>query len=226
VLADGPPPGAVVVADHAEWLALTYLMDVWGASPAVTPQPLCRPLAGAETYITRRAVAADPACLAEGHRYAAGAELIRVQTEPERRLPATARPVDLSPGGGLHLIGYAAAESRPPVALRWRLSLYWQAAAPLDADYTVSVRPQRDGQPLSGLDGGPLIQDHQPAWNAYPTSRWRPGEVVRDDYVFDLPPGDARRPDAVQIVVYRALPGSQGGTTFETLGEIELGDIE
>jgi hypothetical protein len=63
--------------------------------------------------------------------------------------------------------------------------------------------------------GEPLIQDHQPVWNSYPTSRWSPGEIVRDDYVLYLP--DALVPDTAQIVVYRSTE-----TGFENLGESQL----
>jgi len=53
-------------------------------------------------------------------------------------------------------------------------------------------------------------------WNSYPTSRWSPGEVVRDDYLLSLPHGIV--PDGMQIVVYRAAEA--GG--FENLGVAQL----
>jgi len=229
VLADDPAAGAVVVADHAEWVALTYLMDVWGASPSIVARPLCQPLPAAVTYITRRAVAADPACLGEGHRYASGAELVRVQDEPERQPPSTATPTRVRLGDAMQLVGYASvrvaaplrgATGQPAPGVRWRLSLYWQTTRPLEADYTVSVRPLRGGQPIEDAGGQALIQDHQPAWNAYPTSRWQPGEVVRDDYVFDL--GGGETPDGAHLVVYRVVADDQGRPVFETLGEARL----
>jgi hypothetical protein len=233
VLADTPPAGAVVVADYDEWLALTYLREVWGASPSLVVLPLCRIQPADATYITRRAVAADPTCLADGHRYAAGAELIRVQYEPEMQLPSSAMPIELPLGDTLRLIGQSAAvvqspilgaTGRPAAPSRWRLSLYWQTVERLSVAYTVSVRPLRAGQPIAGVNGRALIQDHQPAWNAYPTTRWQPGEVVRDDYVFDLPPGTL--PDGAHVVVYRTMADEQGGTAFETLGETLLGGFE
>jgi hypothetical protein len=236
VLADAPQAGAVVIAENEEWLALNYLTVVWDAQPAIHPQPLCRPEPpqgtppGSATYLTRRAALADPACLADRHRYAAGAELILAQTEPERVVPPSAQTVDLTLGDGMKVVGYEASEMPQPWsgalgratsgALRWRLSLYWQAEAPLAADYAVSVRPQQRGQPIAGDDGQPLIQDHQPVWNAHPTSHWQTGEVVRDDFVLTLPSGG--RPDGAQIVVYRAVPHALGSTTFETLGEAHL----
>jgi hypothetical protein len=93
--------------------------------------------------------------------------------------------------------------------------LYWRANAASDVDYTISVRPLRAGALIPGDDGRPIIQDHQPVWNTYPTSRWSPGEVVRDDYVLSLP--GRVLPDGAQIVVYRVIAGG-----FENLGEATL----
>jgi hypothetical protein len=84
----------------------------------------------------------------------------------------------------------------------------------LNDDYTVSVRPLVGGQ-LITVAGENVIQDHQPVWGVYPTSRWRAGELVRDVYALRLPP-DAT-PDAMQIVVYKPIEGS-----FDNLGEATL----
>jgi hypothetical protein len=62
------------------------------------------------------------------------------------------------------------------------LTLYWQALAPMETDYTVfvhlldasgAVRAQRDAPPLDG---------------DYPTSLWDEGEVVKDPHAIPLPP--------------------------------------
>jgi hypothetical protein len=73
----------------------------------------------------------------------------------------------------------------------------------------------RDGALVLDEQGQQAIQDHQPVWNSYPTTRWSPGEVVRDDYVLWLP-GPAL-PDGVQIIVYQATSAG-----FENLGEAQL----
>lgn len=242
ILADEPLAGSVIVGDYREWLALEYLTAIWGAQPPVYPRPLCQPnpsgvatntrnLPGVSAiYLTRRAAAADPACLANQHRYAAGVTLIRVQAVPNTRLPESAQRVAYEFGPKLTLAGFDVQRSPNggigggpgpdgghvayPRA-RWHLSLYWRAEAALDVDYTVSVRPLQDGVLIPGEDGQPLIQDHQPVWNTYPTSRWSPGEVVRDDYVLWLP--DLVIPNGAQIVVYRSTPEG-----FENLGEANL----
>jgi hypothetical protein len=236
IMADMPQENGVVVGEHDEWLALTYLKTVWGARPAIYPQPLCRPEPGytplpvAATYLTRQAAAAEPGCLADLHRYAAGAELIRVEATPQLTLPPSAHASNLEVGGGLVLAGYEVNQVPQPItgttgrpvspAMRWRCSLYWQAKTRPATDYTVSVRPETEGQPIPGADGQPLIQDHQPVWNSYPTSRWQPGEVVRDDYVLSLP-GEVV-PDGAHIVIYHATPDGQGSTKFETLGDLQV----
>lgn len=85
-----------------------------------------------------------------------------------------------------------------------RVTLYWEALAPVARDYTAFVHV---------LDaGGNLVaqQDRPPA--GYPTSDWRPGEIVVDTYVVDLPPAAA---DAT----YRLETGFYYLPTLEPLGE-------
>jgi hypothetical protein len=81
----------------------------------------------------------------------------------------------------------------------------------LTDDYTISVRPLEGGQ-LITAGGEPVIQDHQPVWGYYPTSQWASGEIVRDVYALSVP--EEAKPDAVQVVIYRATE-----TGFENLGD-------
>ena len=107
----------------------------------------------------------------------------------------------------MRLAGYAAIREKGAL----RVSLFWQAMEPLKRDYVVSVRPTLKGQ-LLPREGGFIQQDHQPVWGAYPTSRWVPGEIVRDDYRLDLGVSPGKSPekgepsspqvDGIQIVIY------------------------
>jgi len=96
-------------------------------------------------------------------------------------------PLRFDLGGRVRLAGYelSARVVRPGDTLE--LVLYWQALANMDRDYTVFTQL---------LDEEPRIwaqDDHQPLQGAYPTSRWAPGDVIRDVYRLrvreDTPPG-------------------------------------
>lgn len=227
ILADRPASPALISADFSEQVALQYLTNIWGAAPAVypaNPGDVAPPPGQTDVslYISRQAVAAAPTSLQLESLYpqAAGEQLIALQPAPRTELPTTAVPLDLSFGDALKLVGWEQVNLvyplPPDVARRlpranWQIALYWQSAQPLSEDYTVSVRPLVGGQ-LITVNGTALIQDHQPVWNVYPTSRWRPGEIVRDVYALTLPEGIS--PEAVQIVVYKTI-----GTGFENVAE-------
>lgn len=213
ILADQPALPALILAGFEERLALQYLRTIWGLAPLVYPASVddLPPAAALELYITRQAAAAAPAAIFDNaHLQAAGEQLIVLAPAPRSELPAGAVPVSLPFGQELSLAGWEIPELTgdlpDDVAARleranWRLVLYWLARQPVKIDYTVSVRPLQNGQSI--LAGGEaVIQDHQPVWGFYPTSRWPPGEMVRDVYALSLPAGHS--PDAVQVVVYQA----------------------
>jgi len=53
--------------------------------------------------------------------------------------------------------------------------LRWRATAPLAEDYTAFLQYLRDGERIAQADS-------QPAVGRYPTTLWRPGDVVNDDH--------------------------------------------
>lgn len=212
ILADEPEPGAAVFGTWEESLALGYLADIWGKRPDVRPvssreardllRQGSRPL-----YVTR---AAAPLIASEvdpdAHLSSAGATLIRLRAAPWREPPPLAHRLDADLGDGLRLLGFLAEVRGQEPRRALHVTLYWQATERIGRDYTMSVRPLIDGEPM--LAGGePLQQDHPPVWGFYPTSRWTPGEVVRDDYVLALPA--TVLPNGAALVVYRARP--EGG---------------
>lgn len=229
LLADRPATPALIFTDFEEQVALQYLKGVWGLAPeiaAVAPgQPPAQPVvdhaALVLTYASRRAVAAAPETItAAVHPQAAGEQLIALWPVPRTELPPGVKPLALKFGDQLELVGWervSTGDTLPPmVAPRWplatwQIALYWQASTQLPENYTVSVRPLVEGQ-LINVAGENLIQDHQPVWGVYPTSRWQPGEIVRDVYALRLPEGV--NPEAMQVVVYRTGAGG-----FENLAD-------
>ncbi len=67
------------------------------------------------------------------------------------------------------------------------LTLYWQALAPMVEDYVLTV------QLVSARPGDNVLRLNYNAWpghGTYPTSAWRPGEVIVDTYDLCLPEAD------------------------------------
>ena len=58
-----------------------------------------------------------------------------------------------------------------------KITLFWKALAPLDTDYTVFVHLLGEGADIWGQE------DSQPQGGLAPTSGWRAGEIIRDEYV-------------------------------------------
>ena len=81
---------------------------------------------------------------------------------------------------------------------RVKLTLFWEGLAPLDEDYTVFAHLLGEYNPATQ---GPLWAGHdsQPIGGRYPTSSWKPGEIVLDVHHLDIP-GDAP-PGAYQLEV-------------------------
>jgi hypothetical protein len=105
-------------------------------------------------------------------------------------------------GDDLELNGFdvpASIEASMPVTV----TLYWRAARPPAAEYTVFVH-------LLGPAGNVVAQaDSQPHMGEYPTSYWDEGEQVSDTYEValpaDLPSGDYR----LQVGMYRLATGER-----------------
>ncbi len=96
------------------------------------------------------------------------------------------QPVEARFGENIELLGYEAPPARPGESLQ--VTLYWRCLAPVEKDYTVFNH-------LLDVQGARVAQqDDPPANRFYPTSQWRPGEVIVDRHTIvlpaDAPPGD------------------------------------
>ncbi len=97
-------------------------------------------------------------------------------------------------------------------AERLEVTLYWQALRPMETSYTAFVH-------LLDETGTLVAQrDRPPA--GYPTAVWRPGEVVVDTFVIELPPD-------LPPGTYRLQTGFYDPLTVARVGEAaEMGYIE
>jgi hypothetical protein len=109
--------------------------------------------------------------------------LIRVNPQPVRAAPETPMVVDAPLTPEIALRGYALSRLPAHGTLPLRLTLTWQATAPLARDLKVSAR-------LLDAAGQSVAQaDAVPVHFAYPTTAWRPGEFIADVYDLGLPAG-------------------------------------
>lgn len=181
------PPNAAVVGLVGEMTLLRYFQQTETIRPDLTPINADREadrLATVESllaanrpvYLTRELPGA-----AEKWSLGAAGPLIQVNPRPVTQLPPAASAVNQPVTPQVTLAGYAVARvphtGGGPAPLR--LTLFWQAAAAIPTDLKVSARLlSPDGVELAAVDAVPVHF-------AYPTSRWRPGEIVAD--VYDLP---------------------------------------
>lgn len=86
--------------------------------------------------------------------------------------------VDL--GGYARLVGYDAPSQVTP-GEQMTVTLYWRALRPMERDLTVFIHIANDADQVVAQGDGP------PMWDAYPTSHWKPGDVVRDSHRIVMP---------------------------------------
>jgi len=137
-----------------------------------------------------------------------------------RYQPAGARFDDWA-GGSIELLGYEVSAARPGEFLY--VTLYWHCLASVEKDYTVFnhlLAPRADGAQVAQQDG-------PPANGLYPTSWWRPGEVIVDRHVIavppDTPPGEYQLAVGLyEFATMQRLP-VQGGGNSVSLAPIAIG---
>ncbi len=128
---------------------------------------------------------------------------------PGASLPVSATKLDVNFADVIALVGYEigpmdAADQIP-------VTLYWQARAPTQSDYTVFVH-------LVSADGQRIAQaDSPPQEGRYPTRFWDPGETVPDRHLLQLPPALAAGDYSILVGLY--LPETGERLSLTTTGE-------
>ena len=170
------PPAGLPPGDYVLDLALYTERDP--VNPRGVSQPV---LAGDQDGPLR----AEPIILAQVYR---PPNVSVAAPEPDHTL-------DLAFGDKIALIGYDAPEHIAP-GETLRVALYWHALQPVPLDYKIFVH-------LQASDGAVLAQDdsHPVQW-AYPTTRWQPGEYVRDEHILTLDPSAPRADYVLSMGMY------------------------
>jgi hypothetical protein len=100
---------------------------------------------------------------------------------------------------------------------QWQITLYWQATAKPDRDYSVTVKAT-DRAVIDGPDKIVAQDDRSaPVYGWYPTTLWSPGEIVRDDHV--IAPSSTDRV-AKTVVVGLYLQDDAG--KFRNFGQVTI----
>lgn len=129
---------------------------------------------------------------------------LRVEAVDRRTVaPPIQHPLAANLGDQVEFLGYDLDRTTAAAGETLRLTLYWRALAAMDTSYTVFTHL---------LDGANRIrgqQDNPPLGGSYPTTLWRPGEVVTDEYTLvvdaDAPPGE----HVIEIGLYVAENGQR-----------------
>jgi hypothetical protein len=218
ILAKPIPEGSVLVSnDRDELMPLWYYQyvdgrrpDLLGIFPLIVTEPTYANLGGLidQALLSQRSVflikpmpglevkallEPDP----EMH------PMVRVSGPALERPPLHPREVELA--GVMRLVGYdqSSSSARPGESLA--ITLYWQPQSEIDFDYSSYVH-------LVDEAGRGITQsDHQLGGEYYPTSLWRPGEVLRDSHILAIP-------QDVAPGVYRLVSGMYRYPSLEPLG--------
>lgn len=96
------------------------------------------------------------------------------------QVPADVRPLDVSYGDSLYLVGYRLEEETVAPGGYLPLTLYWLARKPMDGDYTlnVTVVGERDDMLSSVFT--------RAGSGTFPTSMWTPGDVVVQNIILAI----------------------------------------
>jgi hypothetical protein len=111
-------------------------------------------------------------------------------------------PLRLTFGDAIELVGYDVPERVAP-GESLRVALYWHALQPIPRDYKVFVHLLASNDQLLAQHDSPPID-----WS-YPTTRWQPGEYIRDEHSLTLDPSTSRGDYLLSIGLYDAATGER-----------------
>jgi hypothetical protein len=121
-------------------------------------------------------------------------------------VPPISHPLTAALGSQVQLLGYDISADAVTPGQTLILTLYWQALAEMDEDYTVFTH-------LLAPDGSTTGQrDSHPVGGAYPTSLWLSGEIVADVHEISIRPDAAPGAHRLEVGMYVAETGQRLAT--------------
>lgn len=129
---------------------------------------------------------------------------LHIYLPPQQTLPATATAIDRSFGQGVHLSGYEFANEKVQPGQPLTFALYWRAEQSTPQLYTVFTHL------VDASEAVVVGYDNPPCRNTCPTTTWQLGEMIRDEYVWQIP-------EALPAGEYRVQVGMYDSQTLERL---------
>ena len=140
------------------------------------------------------------------------------------RIPPRATEVDAELGENIELLAYEISPTRVRREHAARVTLYFRARDRVEQDWTVFIHGDVEDRRRRHR----MINDHAPADGLYPTIRWQPGEIIRDQA--DLLASRRQRRDGYTVFVglfndsgrAEVRSGPTDGDDRVRLGQIEV----
>ncbi len=139
-------------------------------------------------------------------------ELARVRIQPRAAIANAAsitHPLDVRFGDAIHFAGYDLPQALFRAGETMPIVLYWRAERPVEKSYIVFVHvlgTQFNTARSSRLWGQ---IDRVPRDGAYPTTAWRPNEIVPDAYRVSIDPDAPAGTYQIEIGLYDPATGSR-----------------
>jgi mannosyltransferase len=113
------------------------------------------------------------------------------------------RTVDASFGAGIRLLGYSLAGEPAAGGDVLQLTLFWQPSQTVDQRFKVFAHLLGPGNTLWGQ------RDSEPVGGLRPTTTWKPGETIRDNYGLLILPGTPPGDYQIEVGIYSLDTGQR-----------------
>jgi hypothetical protein len=125
------------------------------------------------------------ACIVEAPGGASEAERRQATVQ---QVPPLALKSGANLGGKVEIAGATVQPGRVVPGEAARITVFFKVLEPLAEDYTVFVHVEDADGKVERMN-----IDHKPAGGLYPTTQWKAGETVKDEFNLYLPPGASVR---------------------------------
>lgn len=173
------------------------LMEVWNVRPRPTPSETWEPPQRPSPQVPTATSYRPPQVVVD-------------------ELPDSATKRQVQFEGGIELLGYEM-PSKVTRGRGVRITTYWRATEPQSTSYQIFTHVDPRDPPHRPHWRG----DHQPGDWSYPTTRWRPGEIVRDSHQIRPPRRSRLGPHEVFVGLFESPDGRRASGRADVIDDSE-----